>query len=461
MGFLRSIRVRLTLWYVLLLAVTLAVFSGGVYFALRERLYGNLDDSLDSRAEIVAGVVVQDGALAVDDAALAKDPTDDEEFTRVYDANGEVIFDNSTPDARPSRDPGAVSAALDGRASRRSVGSPDEDLRALTVPVRAGGEIIGVVEVGLTEEDVRETLSSLLLIIAVAYPLALVVTSAGGVFLASRTLSPIDRVTRVARRISAEDLSQRLDFDLPDDEVGRLARTFDEMIARLDEAFRRQRRFTADASHELRTPLTAIKGQTEVALQRPRDAAEYQEVLRAVNAQADRMIRLIGSLLTLARADASRIPVNREPLSVRTLVTDAADQVRPAAVAKGLSLTVQDGDDARLMADQDLLLQLLLNLLDNAIKYTPSGGSVTASWRHEDAALEISVADTGRGIAPEHLPHVFDRFYRQDAARSRSEGGAGLGLAISRWIAEAHGGSIAAVSQPGRGSTFTVRLPAD
>jgi len=459
MGILRSIRVRLTLWYVLLLAVTLAVFSGGVYLALRESLYSNLDDSLDSRAAIVSGVVTADGTLSVDETALTKDPADDEEFTRVFDADGELLFDNSSGESVTELDPRAVEAALRGERARRSADSADEDLRVLTAPVRSDGEIIGVVEVGLTEEDVQETLASLLVIIAIAYPLALVVTSAGGVFLASRALSPIDRITRVARRISAEDLSQRLGLDLPDDEVGRLARTFDEMIARLDEAFRRQRQFTADASHELRTPLTAIKGQTEVALQRERDAAEYQEVLRLVNAQVDRMIRLIGSLLTLARADASRIPINRAPLDIPSLVTGAFEQVRPAAAAKDLTLTVEGPTHVRLTADDDLLLQLLLNLLDNAVKCTPAGGAVTVSWRAADGGVEISVADTGPGIAGEHLEHIFDRFYRLDPARSRAEGGAGLGLSISRWIAEAHGGTISAASTPGEGSTFTVRLP--
>jgi heavy metal sensor kinase len=280
------------------------------------------------------------------------------------------------------------------------------------------------------------------------------------VFLAGRALSPIDAVTRTARKISAEDLSQRLNMRLPEDEVGRLARTFDEMIARLDEAFKRQRQFTADASHELRTPLTAIKGQTEVALQREREPEDYQEVLRAVNGQVDRMIRLVASLLTLARADAREIPVNREPVDLGTTVKDAVDQIRPAAADKSISVDVHADGGVRVNADQDLMLQLMLNLLDNAVKYTPVGGTIEVSWRGNGDHADLSVSDTGPGIAAEHLPHIFDRFYRADKARSRAGGGAGLGLSICRWIVEAHGGSISAASTPGQGSTFSVRLPA-
>ena len=324
-------------------------------------------------------------------------------------------------------------------------------------PIRSEGEIIGAVEVGLPRDDVEDSLDALLVIIAIAYPIALVLATVGGLLIAGRALAPIDRVTTVARRISAEDLSQRLDMQLPDDEVGRLARTFDEMIARLDEAFRRQRQFTADASHELRTPLTAIKGQTEVALQRDRDVAEYQEVLTTVNSEVDRMIRLVGSLLTLARADARQIAIARDEVDLGELVGDAIEQIRPAAEAKNIDVQSNVDDAVRLTADEDLVLQLVLNLLDNAVKYTPEGGRVGVATRVADGRAELSVADDGPGIPEEHQPRIFDRFYRVDPARSH--GGAGLGLSISRWIAEAHGGTIEVESEPAKGSKFTVRLP--
>jgi heavy metal sensor kinase len=455
----RSIRFRLTVWYVVLLAVILGAFSAGIYFALRQDLYDNLRKSLDSRAELLLGHISYEGGRPLLTEAEAPPDPEEEHFARVFDASGNVTFDNSTEEIEVPVDEAAVRAALDGETTRKTQDAEEEPMQVLTRPITDGSRITGALQVGLTEEDTRDTLTTLLLIIAIAYPLTLIVASAGGAFLAGRALSPIDKLTGVARRIRAEDLHQRIDLDLPDDEVGRLARTFNEMIAGLDESFQRQRQFTADASHELRTPLTAIKGQTEVALQRARTPEEYREVLGIVNREADRMIRMVASLLTLARADAGQIPVAREPVDVGRLVSDAAEQVRAAAEARGLTLRVEAGQAATAEGDRDLLLQLVLNLLDNAVKYSTPGGTITAGCSAAEGAVSVRVSDSGPGIAPEHLPRIFDRFYRADSARSHAEGSAGLGLSICRWIAEAHGGSIEVDSSPA-GSTFTVRLPA-
>jgi heavy metal sensor kinase len=457
--FFRPIRVRLTLWYVLLVAAILAAFSAVLYLSLRQVLYENLNDSLDNRADIVLALLTyEDGRPGLSGVDFPGDPVEGEHFTRVFDSSGQVTFDNSVPESSAPIGEDAVAAALNGTSSRRSAETDGDRLRILTAPIVRDSEVVGAVQVGLTEDDAREALRILLVIIAIAYPLTLAATSAGGVFLAGRALSPIDRLTRVARQITAEGLSQRLDLALPDDEVGRLARTFDEMIARLDQSFARQRQFTADASHELRTPLTAIKGQAEVALQRDRATADYKEALAAINGEVDRMIRLVTSLLTLARADAGQIPIAREPVSLAAVVGAAVEQVAPGAAEKTISLRVGSGQDVQLVADQDLLLQLTLNLLDNAVKYTPAGGSVEVRWTASGEDAEIRVTDTGPGIPPEDLPRIFDRFYRVDQARSRAEGGAGVGLSISRWIAEAHGGSISAESTSG-GATFIVRIP--
>jgi len=457
---LRSIRVRLTFWYVLLLAIILAAFSSGVYFTLRYNLYSNLDDSTETRAGDLVAAVRYEGADPTLTGRLPLDsPTQGEQFVRLYGPSGELTFDDSAPAGDVAIDRQVVQEALTGKTSTRTLDANDETFRVRTLPLERQGQIAGALEVGLSQGDVSDTLRTLLLVLAVAYPATLVLASFGGVFLAGRALSPIDKLTRLARRISAEELGQRLDLRLPDDEVGRLARTFDEMIARLDEAFRRQREFTADASHELRTPLTVIKGQTEVALSRPRDADSYRQVLRAVNEEVDRMIRLVASLLTLARADAGQIPLTFEVVSLSELVAAAVEQVRPVVGQRDIELHLEPSPAVTLRADEDLLLQLVLNLLDNAGKYTPSGGRVTVGWAVVDGQVEVWVRDTGVGIAPEYLPHVFERFYRVDKARSRAEGGAGLGLSICRWIVEAHSGSISVESAPGNGSTFTVRLP--
>ncbi|MDO8612018.1 MAG: heavy metal sensor histidine kinase [Dehalococcoidia bacterium] len=457
---IRSLRLRLTLWYVLLLAIILAAFSAGIYLTLRHNLNDSLDDSIRNRANVLLDVLrYEDGRPTLAGVVSPSDPNEGESFVRVFDASGGVTFDSSTSAGEVAFDRSAVESALSGETRSRNVSTGDESFRVRTLPIEQGGRISGVLEVGESRGDVSDTLRILLVILAVAYPLTLAVASFGGVFLAGRALSPIDRLTGLARRISAEDLSQRLDLKLPDDEVGRLARTFDEMIARLDAAFRRQREFTADASHELRTPLTAIKGQVEVALGKPRDADSYREVLQVVNEEVDRMIRLVGSLLTLARADAGQIPIASEAVNLPELVAAAVEQARPAMERRDVELHLEPGPAVTLQADEDLLLQLLLNLLDNAGKYTRPGGRVTVGWAVGDGQAEVWVRDTGVGIAPEHLPHIFDRFYRVDKARSRAEGGSGLGLSICRWIAEAHGGSIAVESAPGEGTAFVVKLP--
>ena len=445
------IRLRLTLWYVLLLAVILAAFAAGVYLILRHSLYQNLNESLEAQADGLRSGVQFEGDRPVFGGQLP--PGSEERFARVFDASGEVTWESAEGIGEMPVDEGVVTGALAGHPSRRSVRpiGDDDGIRVIAVPIIREGAVVGVMEVGRPEEEVSETLGSLLLILGIAYSVTLVVAGFGGVFLAGRALSPIDRIRRVARRMSAEELGQRLDLDLPDDEVGKLARTFDEMIARLDDAFGRQRQFTSDASHELRTPLTVIKGQIEVSLQRERGGEEYRRMLRAVKEEVDRLMRMAGSLLTLTRADAGQIPLRIEDVDVPAMAREVVEQLRPSASAKGVGLEVEEEPVALNKADEDLLLQLMLNLVDNAIKYTPGEGRVNVGWRLDGSGVEVWVKDTGAGIPEEHVPYVFDRFYRVDKARSRSEGGVGLGLAISRWIAEAHGGGIRVESAPGEG----------
>jgi heavy metal sensor kinase len=469
----RKIRVRLTLWYALILGVVLVTFVAGVYVGLHKVLGDNLDESVNQQADAVAGVItlVDDRPVlpqaivdaALDDAEDEVDPDDpddlaDEPFVRTWDADGRLVS-NASALLPPSGSEERVRRALGGTEQWAVLGSGEDSLRVLVRPLRRNGEIVGAIEVGQSREDLVEAIDAYRDIAMLATPAALLLASAGGWFLARRALAPIDEMTRVARRISGEDLSARLDLQLPDDELGRLAATFDEMIARLDAAFRRQRRFTADASHELRTPLTALKGQVDVALVRERTPADYQLVLAKVNDEVDRLIRLVGSLLTLTRADAGEIALDREPVSLGDAVEGVAEQLLPLAVERGVTLDVERGPTTTVLADQSLLLQLLFNLGDNAIKYSPDGAHVTLGWEQSDGCATIVVRDTGIGIPPEHVPHIFDRFYRVDRARGRSDGSTGLGLAISSWIVSAHNGTIEVQSEPGEGSEFRVRLP--
>lgn len=457
----QSVRLRLTLWYVFLLAFILACFSAGVYIFLREILYDNLDDAVRNRAATSLEIVVyEEGRPTLVGQGSFDEPNAGESFVRVFDSSGAVTFDNSAEAGHVAVDSNVVDIALRGRSSTRTANADGEAVRVITIPIRNGDEISGVLEVGQSQEDVSNALRGLFLVLGIAYPVTLAVASIGGVFLASRALSPIDRLTRLARRITAEDLSTRLDLNLPNDEVGRLARTLDEMIAGLEEAFRRQRQFTADASHELRSPLTAIKGQVGLARSKPRDEHAYQEVLRIVEDEADEMVKVVDSLLTLARADAGHIVIVPESVDLGDLIESVAEQMQPAAERKGMTVAIEAGPDVVLDGDEDLLIRLVLNLLGNAIKFTPAGGTVTLGWGIDDEEAIFWVLDTGVGIAPEHLRHIFDRFYRVDSARTQSEEGTGLGLSICQWIAGAHGGSVSVVSEVGRGSTFTVKLAA-
>jgi signal transduction histidine kinase len=315
------------------------------------------------------------------------------------------------------------------------------------------------------------------LVMLTLLPLALLGAGAGGYAVASRALAPVDQITRSAADISAQDLSQRLPVTTRD-ELGRLATTFNALIERLQQAFERQRRFTADASHELRTPLSIIRAITSQKPGAPvggrrRTPEEYEEALHQIDEAAAYMTKLAAHLLTLARADSGQLLLEKERIDLTELLEHVAGQVGEAS---GRSIPVHSEEPGGagpsggagprgaaggwVMGDPMRLIELFLNLLDNAARYTPATGSVEVHVSSEGDHTRVVVRDTGIGIPPEHLPHIFERFYRVDKARAREEGGVGLGLAIARWVAEAHGGSIWAESEPGRGTTMTVTLPA-
>jgi len=334
-----------------------------------------------------------------------------------------------------------------------------DDWRVLTTPVRSDGQTIALLQVAQSQDLSETALHQLALQMAVAVPLTLVLAALGGSFLASRALDPIDRITRTAQRISAEDLTQRLHLPPSPDEVGRLAGTFDQMLDRLEQAFSRQRQFTADASHELRTPLAVLAAQTDLALDQARRPEDYRAALREIHQQAEQMAQLLSELLMLARVDSGPVEIDHEGLDLTALVADTVATLTPLAEAGGVMLSAPSQFPAPISGDQARLTQLIVNLVDNALKYTPVGGKVEVRVNAVDGRALLQVTDSGVGIAPEHLPHLFERFYRADAARSRDEGGAGLGLSICQWIATAHEGTIAVHSTPGSGTTFTVSLP--
>ena len=337
----------------------------------------------------------------------------------------------------------------------------NDRLRLLSAPVVQGGETVAFLQVGRDLEPLQQTLDQVLVLLLLSGPILVLLAGAAGYWLAGQTLTPIESIRRRAASISAQDLSARIDFPLPDDEVGRLAQTFNEMLARLDESFRRQRRFTADASHELRTPLSVMRGEVDVTLDQPRTSADYQRTLRSIGAETQWMARLVNDLLLLARSDAAELSLDTGRIDLADLLGVLVEQMTAQAESAGVNLRADFDQPLIVCADPDRLLQVFINLLQNAFTYAP-GSTVTVRGRLDGDSVGVTVADTGPGIAPEHLPHLFERFYRVDSARSRSletTGGSGLGLSIAQEIVHTHGGSVTVESEVGRGTTFTVRLP--
>jgi heavy metal sensor kinase len=459
----------LTLWYVLLLAVILIAFSGALYAILSFSLVNEVDRTLQTRA-----AEVQNGATAALD--LQSDP-------RIFLARGRFTL----PPANAFATPGVYVqvATPEGNAVSRSENLGDQvivvssatlarvahgdsmftnlmigsvPLRVFVAPLIARGQNIGVIEVAQSLQGVNDTLRRLATLLAGGIIAGLALAFLVGAFLAQHALAPIDRITQAAHSITqARDLTRRIEQTQTHDEVGRLAATFNEMLARIEELFRAQQRFVADVSHELRSPLTAIRGNLDLLRRGAADdVAARQATLAAIDSESARMQRLVADLLLLAQADAG-VKLQKQVLELDTLLLDVYRQAR--LMSAGVKVSLGSEDQAQVSGDPDRLKQLLLNLVDNALKYTPSGGEVKLSLERDAEWVRVSVADTGVGIPPQELTKIFDRFYRVDKARSRERGGTGLGLAIAKWIVDAHGGRIEVQSEAGRGSTFTVWLP--
>ena len=319
--------------------------------------------------------------------------------------------------------------------------------------------VIAAVRVGMSQMGLDKTLSNFLLIMTALFPLALALAGGGGWFLAHRALLPVDRMTRAARTIGAGRLSARIELTGANDELDRLAETLNGMLTRLEAAFTEMRQFTADASHELQTPLTILRGEIEIALRSMRSPEEYVDVMRSALEEIERISLLVEGLLLLARSDAGVLKMDCKSLDLMTLLEDVLSQLSPLARVKAVLLTLGEIEPLEVSGDMVHLRRLLFNLVDNAIKYTPSGGTVKVSIGRSSEWAHLIVSDTGTGIGPEERQKVFQRFYRSPEARTGAQGGSGLGLAIAKSIAEAHGGKVELESEPGKGSTFSVYLP--
>ena len=315
-----------------------------------------------------------------------------------------------------------------------------------------------VIVVGQLTTGITGVLDTFRYVLVIAIVGVIVLAGIGGLFLASRVLKPVEEITRTAQKIEGSDLSQRIAVK-NDDELGRLASTLNDMIGRLEEAFNRQRQFTADASHELRTPLAIMQAEATLALSKERTEADYRKSLETISQESTYMSSVIGKLLFLARSDAGKEQLNFEDVDLKDLITGLSTNVEALAMDKGIKFTVDAKENLIVNGDKVKLRQLFINILENAVRYTPADGNISVSLVRKDNSALATISDTGIGIPPEHLPHIFERFYRVDKARSRADGGVGLGMAIAKYIAESHKGNITVESEVGKGTTFSVSIP--
>jgi heavy metal sensor kinase len=459
-----SVRARLTLWYLLVFGLLLIGFSVLVYGMLSRSLYDRVDQSLSNAAQTTAAEFMGEVKEFNGDARSGAVETLKElQVPNIYTtilAYDRVLASN-LPQAEQLLFQDALTPAgtTVGKISFQTVeGFGEEGARMAVLPIEAGGESY-LVAVAEPLHDLVEQVELIRRMFYVGLPATLLVAGIGGFLLAKKSFSPVIEMSEQAQRIGATNLQERLPVSNAKDELGRLATVFNELLSRLDRSFENMREFMADASHELRTPLSIIRGEADVALSQDRDPADYRESLTIIQDEARRLSRIVDDMLALARADAGQRPLNVQDFYLNDLVEEACRAMQVLAMRKGIALTLSPTEDVSFHGDEDLLRRLVINLLDNAIKFTPVGGSVSVQMVCEPNGVKIIVADTGVGIPAESAPYVFDRFYRVAKARSRAEGGSGLGLAIARWVAEAHQGSIDLVTSPGQGSKFTVYLP--
>jgi heavy metal sensor kinase len=467
----RSLRARLALWQAGLLGLTLISLAGLTYLFLRDMLQSRADAGLERYADNVARTIgrtlLQErtfptgGSHGNPSRFLDNDLRSWGRYVQVIDSHGNPVAKSDALSSHPLPvHPEGLQRGMRGLTTIEQIeGLGEHPVRVVTVPVQIGNEVPYLVQAGLSLEGLDATLQRASLILLILTPSVFLMGLVGGWLVVGRALQPVEELTRTALELESRNLSRRIVPPVSDDEIGRLAAAFDQMLARLDRSFRQVQQFSADASHEMKTPLTTIRGEAEVALMGERTADEQRRALQTILAEAERMSRIIENLLLLARTDSDRGLLKHEPVALDELLLAAYEPLERVARAKSVQIELGDLPEVEVAGDRLWLLQLVTNLLNNAIKYTPEGGTVSLSLEQSGDEARVRVRDTGVGIPAEHQPFIFDRFYRVDAGRSRDSGGTGLGLSIARWVAESHGGSIEVQSEPGRFTEFLVRLP--
>jgi heavy metal sensor kinase len=452
------IRWQFTLWFGATLALLLFGFSLLLFVVMRQQLLGAVDGGLQEELrEITNEIRLARKLPEMLEQTQRRFLEHGEYHFQMADHAGKVLFQSRALDGHPPLVTNVGNTLDDLQFDTRDLPGLGR-CRVVTSTVDGPGGRYVVHAV--TSLDLFERQISLLITVLLASgPIALASGIAGGYTLARRALSPVERIVEVANRITATDLHQRVAVLNPNDELGRLAQTFNALIDRLQKAIEEMRRFTADAAHELRTPLAVLRSGIDVALRAPRTAEEYRQALDAAADEANRLTRLADQLLFLSRQEAGMMQIDREEVRLDALLKDVAEQFAGRADEAGVTLAVEPLEPWTVGGDDVRLSQVFYNVLDNAIKYTPRGGRITVRGRAVDDRVEIEFEDTGSGILPEHVPHVFKRFYRVEQSRNGEPGGSGLGLAIAQSAIMAHGGVISIRSAPGRGTVVEIALP--
>ena len=475
---LDSVRVRLTLWYTGLLALFLVLLSLITYFIFWRSTLQRTDINLAELSEAFLSTVQAEmldnhgpeAAKLATQEAIVEHRFRDHVFAVLDPKGGILTSSQELPNEEVPAgllSSGAFQKLLSDSASAERVienmTGGRSGYRALVRKFPLKGQTYTLVILQSLHPQ-NEMLEEVRATFAWVIPMAIILASLGGYFLARKSLAPVMAMSSQAGRIGAENLHERLPILNAKDELGRLAASFNELLERVDQSFERQRRFMSDASHELRTPAAILRGESEVALSRTeRSAEEYRESLAVLHAEAQRLTQIVEDLFTLTRADAGQYPLSPKEFYLDELVADCTHAARSLASAKQITLTCEVPEELPIRADEALLRRMILNLLDNAIKYTPAGGRVAVSCERSGNEYALKVTDSGPGIPGDLHQRVFERFFRADKARTRAEndgGGAGLGLSIARWIAEVHHGRLLLERSDSSGSTFTALLPA-
>lgn len=458
------IKWKLTLWYGGILSLILVIFACGVYIYFNNSLQKSIDTKIRSIGEVLSSSMTEAHGTSVFgnferylENVLGRKPKG--KFIQILDSSGRIGAKMSDIEGETLPTSfNTLERAMRGEVVYETVERTKPRLRMVTIPIVENKKVTSVVQIGTSLEDFDETMRKLLLVMIISIPTSISVTIVVGYFMAKKALRPVDQIRRAAVKITSSNLDEKIDIGGRRDELARLAETFNAMIGRLKDSFQRINQFSIDVSHELKTPLTILKGATEVALRKERDKEDYKRLLISNLEEVDRMSRIIDDLLLLSKAETKEIKLNLEDIALRDLILGVCMDMKITAANKGIELQATDLEDVRLKGDELKLRRMLWNIVENGIKYSPRGGTVAISSYVNDGYARIDVKDNGVGIAEEDIKFIFDRFYRADRSRRR-ETGSGLGLSISKWIAEAHNGTIEVKSKPSEGSLFSIKLP--